>query len=197
MRSFLYRFDNSFITDTLKYSNIISKYTKIDANLHITARKLSQLFSLSKIDLKDYFIFGFIRNPWDKVVSHYHFAQPDVNFTPRYVNGYDNSRLCTFNDYITNNKFFKVTIDTWFTSNDTFIPNKIYNIESFLLDVLMDDINNRNNIKIFISKTEGLGRLNPTKHMHYSKYYNEETQKIVSEAYHSDIKYGNYIFEKK
>ena len=195
MRSFLSRFDDSFVEDTKKYSKIISQYIKTDANLHITGRKLSQLFSLLKIDLKDYFIFGFIRNPWDKVVSHYHFAQPDINFIPRYASGYDNNRLCNFDDYIMSNKFFKITINTWFKYNDIFMANKIYNIESFSLDTLVNDISLMHYIKISIDQKEKLEKLNPTEHMHYSKYYNTETKKIVLDAYLSDIEYGTYTFE--
>jgi len=129
----------------------------------------------------DYFKFTFVRNPFDKIVSQYHYGIQHC--------GFPHSR--TFNEYI----------QTWYSGGEiskhsqfhlSYINEKLDFIGRF--ENLQEDFNIICD-KIGIPRKE-LPHKNKTKHKHYTEYYDEETKQIVAEKYAKDIEYFNYEFGK-
>ena len=134
-----------------------------------------------------YFKFGFVRNPWDRVVSLYLRKE-----------GLQMSDKMTFEEFV-----------HWIeNSSDTSIhPSKHQN----QLDWFLDE---KGNIAVdFIGKFETLNEdwkiistnldikqslphnnKNPSKKKHYSAYYTDELKNIIAEKFKVDIAYFGYTF---
>tara|TARA_B100002019_G_scaffold216392_1_gene188982 strand:- start:1022 stop:1555 length:534 start_codon:yes stop_codon:yes gene_type:complete len=125
-----------------------------------------------------YYKFSFVRNPFDKIVSQYHYNRSGF--------GLQNS---TFKEYV----------KAWY--NGKKISNSSqFNL--FYLDEKLDFIGRFENIqkdfdiicdKIGIPKQE-LPHKNKSQHKHYTEYYDDETREIVAEKYAKDIEYFGYKF---
>ena len=139
------------------------------------------LISQCKGSPKKYFKFAFIRNPWDRAVSHWKYAVKDWGFKENFSSFLDivlrdASKMITFNqlDWITNKKN-EVKVD--------FI-GRFENLQEDF-DKICD--------KIGVPKQQ-LSHRNASKHKHYTEYYNKETIQIVAESYAEDIKHFGYEF---
>ena len=164
-------------------------------------------------------IFTFVRNPWDKMVSLYHYSLK-----------YDRNIVCWFsqideidfdfnkwlkwnyNDNINVLKTTKITPET--TNNIEMISDFELNFFN-QLNLLTDNDNNKNdditifkfedfkkstkNIKEFF-KNNNLNIydfskiVNSVNHKHYSEYYNDESKKLIEKYFSIDITFFNYIF---
>ena len=126
----------------------------------------------------DYFKFAFVRNPFDKIVSQYHFNRRGFGFED-----------ATFKEYV----------KAWYNGK------KISNFPQFnlfYLDEKLDFIGRFENIqkdfdiicdKIGILKQK-LPHINKSQHKHYTEYYDDETREIVAEKFAKDIEYFGYKF---
>jgi len=131
----------------------------------------------------DYFKFTFVRNPWDRLVSAYHFISKRRNFLK-----------LSFTDWIIKQN-----------NNDHSLPT---NLNCQLNKLMIDDEMSVD----FIGKIEEIEKdmdaiakkrnlhLNPVphkhynNHKHYSYYYTNKTRDIVSKWHKSDIEYFEYEF---
>ena len=180
------------------YSDIRSTQTSSQKYYHHShVKKLLLDLEKDNYDYKEFFIFGFIRNPWDRAVSMFIYSQHDKNFNPFWSKDHDKKSIYThsFNKWINyckmNNKNAFVTIDYFYSDrNGNIIPNKIYKMEE--MDKAIKDINKKCNINIkniiHINKS-------PINRKHYSFYYNKESYYFIKETMKKDIEYGNYSFE--
>ena len=126
----------------------------------------------------DYFKFSFVRNPFDKIVSQYHFN--------RHLFGFKNS---TFKEYI--KAWSEGKKISWFPQlNLWYIDKKLDFIGRF--ENLQEDFNVVCD-KIGIPHKK-LPHKNKSKHKHYTKYYDDETREIVAEKFAKDIEYFGYKF---
>jgi hypothetical protein len=142
---------------------------------------------------KKYFTFTFVRNPWERYLSEYFYTKK-INGT-KYCNGDEFSRLFpTFKHFVMDNGE-KCIWDSHRLSQIDFILNS-----------------NKNKLVNFVGRCENMqydfdyicGRLkipkiklpyrNPTKHTHYTEYYDEETKEIVAKQFAEDIDYFGYEF---
>jgi len=133
--------------------------------------------------IESYFSFSFVRNPWDKIVSQYHynrdwFGMGDYTFD-EYIRAFNKGRKISANNpyllpWITDNKG-NVLVD--------FI-GRFENLQEDF-DTVCDKIG---------TKRQRLPYKNKTKHKHYTEYYNDETRAIVAEKYAKDIEYFGYEF---
>ena len=126
-------------------------------------------------NLRNYFSFCVVRNPWDRVVSAYFSSNKEDSFSEFCKKGAENH--------------FGIgkQID-WTTGK--YPPNKIL----FFEDVnkqFSDMIQNHGILNVHFK----LPHKNKTEHDHYSKYYDSETKKIVSDVFKDDIKAFGYSFE--
>jgi len=137
----------------------------------------------------NYFKFGFVRNPWDRVVSLY-LRKEGIQMS-------DKMDFSTFVYWIQN-------------SSDTSIhPSKHKNQLDWFLDenkqIAVDFIGKFENINEdwqIISKKLGIeaslphANKNLTKKKHYTEYYTEDLKEVIAEKFHTDIEYFGYEFGK-
>jgi len=123
---------------------------------------------------KDYFSFAFIRNPWDRTVSSYHYAT-----AKKKING-------TFEDYVRsfvgneNKKLAQYNM----VKNCSFVGRFEY---------IQDDFSQ-------ICDLIGIERITlphvwKTEHDHYSSYYTDELKEIVYNHQSGDIENFGYSFD--
>jgi len=140
------------------------------------------------------FVFCVVRNPWDKVVSHYNYrvktnqtnmADNHISFKEWVKQTYGDNKNPFYYD---NPKMFATQSNWLKDSNGIIRVNNILKFES-----LNNDFQN-------IAKSLGiqnkLPHLNATKKEHYTKYYDKETVEIVRNWFNEDIERFNYDFNK-
>ncbi len=160
-----------------------------EANIPLSLNCDSQYYDKGKY--KDYFKFAFVRNPWDRVVScycnkvtnkaHRAFAEcfdKDFEYFVDFINRQDLAKA---------DRHIRLQVKLFPMDEVDFI-GRFENFEVDLKHVL--------NI-IGIDSTKKIPQNNPSKHMHYSHYYNERTKKIIAKKYKPDIKAFNYAFENE
>ena len=135
---------------------------------------------------KPYYKFCFFRNPWDRMVSlyHYHLRQGD-NFLSRSYGE------ISFDEWVKKAKLAG-TLEKqteYIMHKGKIVPNvAVYKFEE------IDDAWNH------ICKTLGvegeLPHINKSKHKHYSEYYTDETKHLVKILEYGAIKMMNYEFEE-
>lgn len=177
-----------------------------------------ELFDLIKTHEK-YFTFTFVRNPYSKLVSLYHFYNyyrsiKFKNFLMRVfrfleLNPEKIYKKIPFNQ--TKLKFNQPSFVDYlpqipkYPFNDTGNAGYHFLPQTYFISDDVDYIGRFENIKEdfkFVCNkikinTKELPHINKTNHKHYSEYYNEETRQIVSELYKEDIKRFGYQFEEK
>jgi chondroitin 4-sulfotransferase 11 len=170
--------------ESIFYPSIITKtgICKDIPNKHYT---LDSLLKNEEINLGNFFSFSFIRNPWDKVLSHYLFFFKGgfdhhgsfFNFVKYYCDtdhkGWKNNDFLPQFDYL--------------SLDDSLAINFIGKFENLQED--FDEVCDR----IGISRKQ-LPITNKTERKHYAEYYDEKTKQIVAEKYAKDIEYFGYEF---
>jgi hypothetical protein len=144
---------------------------------------------------KKYFTFTFIRNPWERFLSEYFYISKALKLDNR-LNEYNDfvKLFPTFKHFVCGNfeKYFfaghqHLQIDFVLNANQGKLTNFVGRCEDMQYD--FDYVCG----KIGIPKIK-LPYRNPTKHKHYTEYYDEETRQIVAEKYAKDIEYFGYEF---
>ena len=144
---------------------------------------------VSESNYDEYFKFGIVRNPWDKLVSQYH----------KHIKGgkMGSGENDSFEDWINN---------TWNRFRIEENENKKYGQHiGPQYDIVegCDFIGRFENLqqdvyticdKINLPRLK-LPQTNSSTHQHYTKYYNNKTREMVAELYAKDIEYFNYKFD--
>ena len=138
-------------------------------------------------EFKNYFKFGFSRNPFDRLVSVYHgrtqgkMIQIDAELAE-----YSFKECVKLGKIGT--KHCKLLTEEWFTNeNGDVAMDFIGKVEKFQqdFDIICD--------KIGIPRQE-LPHKNKSRHKPYTEYYDDETREIVAKKYAKDIDYFGYRF---
>lgn len=137
-----------------------------------------------------YYKFGFVRNPWSRVVSLYlrneGIQMKDKLSFEEFVNWIQNSSDTCIHPSTKKNQL------DWFTDREG--------------NVLVDFIGKFENLESdwdIISKKLGINKKLPHKNntnsntKHYSEFYTEETRDIIHNKFKVDIEYFGYTFEDK
>lgn len=145
-----------------------------------------------------YFKFTFVRNPWDRLVSAYHFlkgggyGEGDNRWFERELGAYSN-----FDDFVR----------SWLRPENIHKHIHFHPQIEFLEDenhdaIRIDYVGLYENIDgdfSYIARRIGvdrsLRRENISTHKSYKEYYNETTRKIVGDVYWQDIERFGYDFE--
>tara|TARA_Y100000004_G_C8839070_1_gene379666 strand:- start:42 stop:563 length:522 start_codon:yes stop_codon:yes gene_type:complete len=126
----------------------------------------------------DYFKFTFVRNPYEKIVSQYHYNAHKWGF-----------KDSTFEEYIKAWNAGK-RISTYPQSHLSYINEKLDFIGRF--ENLQQDFNIVCD-KIGIPQQQ-LPHKNKSKHKHYTEYYDDKLKEIVAERYAKDLVHFGYSF---
>lgn len=158
--------------------------------MHLSAQEIINI--IGKKEWESAFKFAVVRNPWDKVVSHYKYRvltnQTEMNTNPI---SFKNWIKCTYgvekdNFYYDNPKMFQTQVD-WLKDDQ----NKICIDRILKFENLKSDFKEVANI---IGVNKQLPHLNQTIKTNYKEYYDEETMEIVSNWFSEDIKLFGYTF---
>ena len=152
-------------------------------------------------DSENSFIFTFVRNPWDRILSLYSFwnsqdkSHPFYKWDKQQVDFIHENEI-TFDEFVRHIRdkhpiFFKKRhpnpyIGYFFTDPSTI--DFIGKVESYQedFDKLCDIVGiPRKNLPV----------TNKSNHTRYSDYYNDETRNIVSQIYSEDIEFFKYKFD--
>ena len=142
-----------------------------------------------------YLKFAFVRNPWDRAVSAFHYMQKggagkhneeDCKDSKKYFN-----KPQSFQEFIKSDNF-----------NTAVINQQHFKAMTYYLDGGLDFIGRFENLqgdfdtmcdKIGMPKQK-LPHKNKSNHKHFTEYYDKETKQIVAEKYAKDIEVFGYEF---
>jgi len=162
---------------------------------HTTFDDYSLIFSPREI--KHYFKFTVVRNPWDRVVSAYHFlAKGGMND--------DDKQWAEEN--ISDYKDFKSFVKGWLSAENIlkyhhFRPQHSYftalheKLEVDYIAFLENLHNDFEVIREMVDSSAILEQKNKSNHNDYKDYYDEETKMIVANVYAKDISLLGYNFD--
>lgn len=169
------------------YGNLAGGHTTLDGYLNI--------FEPSEI--LSYFKFAFVRNPWDRLVSAFHFLKAgglnsqDKNWSDRNL-----QEFSEFNDFVRR----------WLNKDNIWKYHHFHPQCHYVRDphnkVTLDFIGlfeNLDNDFAYVAKRlekdSALPKVNASSRKDYRTYYNDETRKIVEDVYAQDIGFLGYSFD--
>ncbi len=179
------RFFNNLYDRNLLEINIRTPFLNIyNFGGHCHAYQIEYVLGRDKFER--FFSFSFVRNPWDREVSEYHYALRGPHRRHREVKG-----LKDFDDFL-----------NWrFTSDIKSCKTQ----RSYLVDIngklLVDHVgkvhsmdHDFNEICKMLNIEATLERKNRSDHRRYVDYYKERTVKMVEEVYKEDVETFGFAF---
>ena len=137
----------------------------------------------------DCFKFSFVRNPWDKLVSQFHFS---VQYRKPLRDLLKIDKNSSFKDYL--NSILVLDVNVQWDHQHKFV----YHNNECLVDFIGRFENLQEDFKIVCDKIgiprQELPHSNKSTHKHYTEYYDDETREIVAEKYAKDIEMFGYEF---
>lgn len=139
-----------------------------------------------------YYKFGFVRNPWDLLVSLYHFMSSDPEI-PRHA---EVKALAGFGDFI-----------DWSIREAKPFPKGIAKFQADMITdrdgtLLVDDIGYYETLRDDFARIcarvgidASLPHLNRSHHRDYRSYYDDRTRALVAEHFRTDIALFGYTFD--
>jgi hypothetical protein len=197
------------------YSDIISANC-YPYHHHTTAMQMKIHFAEMGWNWERYFKFITIRNPWDMIVSFYHYAKPDKNGiyffeSSRHGIKREEGTTVPFEDWLLDMGMMK----SWhkllykngeYLSNQWTADFSFYTLNNFILDetggILVDYVikveDMEHGLKEVFDRLDiphrEIVRINQSQHKHYRSYYTEKTRRLVEKEFRYDILVGEYEF---
>lgn len=162
---------------------------------HTTLQQYLTTFDPRTLD--QLFKFTIVRNPWDRVVSAYHFLQHG---------GFDEHDRQWFQRELSHYTDFSDFVRRWLNRDNVWTWNHFKPQHHFMLErrnrMTLDFIGYFENLAAdfeYIAERVNPGAtlpaLNRCDHLSYEHYYTEETRAIVADVYAEDIKALGYTFD--
>lgn len=157
---------------------------------HKTSQK--KIEELGRAEWDKRFTFTFVRNPWDRAVSLYHYRVKtnQTNLRTDGVSFEEWVKLCFVEQdpyYYNTHKMFMPQLDWLTDSKDELAVDFIGKFES-----LNDDFDK---ICAQLGKVSSLEHLHRSKRKSYRDYYTENTTEIIRDFYKKDIDAFDYSFK--
>jgi len=163
----------------------------IGPKVHLTAIELKALMG---DDWQESFKFAIVRNPWDKVLSHYTYRVK----TGR--TGIDGDRI-PFSDWVA--RAYGDKDPRYYDNPKMFLPQSEW-IKDESGKIVTDFIGRFERLKQdfreisrHVRRKKKLPHANRTDHRHYSSYYDEASMRIVENWFQEDIQRFGYYFEER
>ncbi|EFO9214487.1 sulfotransferase family protein, partial [Campylobacter lari] len=163
--------------------------------------KASDYVKLDRDRFENYFSFGFVRNPYDRVVSAYHYLKNDSPDPLDIKWGKLNIRDLEFKEFVLKlqDEDFKQKILTknHFSFQYEYLCDENMNV---LVDFVgrFEQLNSDfKKILNILNRKDSLIHVNKSKRCNYKDYYNCETYKIIREIYKNDFEIFDYDLEDK
>ena len=171
----------------------IGKAIGLPVKHHLTATEIIARIGLDKWNTA--YKFTVVRNPWDKVVSHYEYrrkknkteiASRNIPFSEWVKMTYGEDKN-TF--YYNNPRSFQPQADWLKDSQGIISMDYVIRFESINEDF--------NHVKSVIGLDAALPHLNASARAGYQSYYDDETRDIVAHWFREDIDEFGYSFDKR
>ena len=162
---------------------------------HITLNQYVNIFKPK--ELMDYFKFTIVRNPWDRIVSAYHFLEAG-GFGPEDKQWFDKElrQFKDFNDFVLNWVNHE-NIQKWhhFRPQYHYMLEDNNKVELDFLGFVENIDNDFQYITQRLGVTSKITKSNNSKHKSYIEYYNNQTKDIIADIYEKDIDMLGYDFD--
>ena len=152
---------------------------------------------------EEYFSFGFVRNPWSRLVSWYTMIVETPPDKPNKLWNYVHRNSNSFNEFVENCTDELVDVRDGFNYRKSFTRNQFDYFTDSEGEISVDFIGRFENLQEDLDKVLarlGLPRytlpiVNATKKKDYRTYYDDDTRKIVGIRFKKDIDHFGYTFE--
>lgn len=172
-----------------KFNNLEYRHNTIKKDLTI----INQYYKHIKIN--DILFFTCLRNPWDRMVSFFHYIR-ELQIDENYRHWSKYHEICkkgTFTDFIN-----YASEHTNMISTCRSYKQRLFYKNQLLCDYVINFHKIEKDIK-YIKKIFGiqknLPRINTSQHKSYKFYYTSKTHEFVSNMFADDIKYFNFSFD--
>jgi len=165
-----------------KLNNDLLKVKLTRFKPHLRAKELKRILGVEI--WKQFYKFGFVRNPWSWQVSLYNFMlQMKNHFQHDLAINFEN-----FTDYL-----------EWRVNEDKHLQKEFFFVKTnnCLVDFIGKMENIEKDFKYICDKIGVEAKLphkNPSKHKPYQEYYNSYTKDLVAKNFKEDIELFNYTF---
>ena len=162
-----------------------------DGHYYQTHETIKELEITNSDEMDKYFIFSFVRNPFERLVSYYN-SKINTKYFPKEISFKEMCRKIYKNERkrIRDRNFLRHTRGCY-----DYLKNENGEIN---INFVGKFENLQNDFRIICNKIgipyQKVPHKNKTNHKHYTKYYDEETKQIVAEKYAKDIEYFGYEF---
>lgn len=169
------------------FGNLAGGHTTLEHYLNIYEPK----------NILSYFKFTIVRNPWDRVVSAYHFLQqggmnqPDKTFYQQEL-----AKFSNFEDFVKNWLRYPENLKKYhhFQTQSHYILDKHNKVPLDFIGYLENIDKDFAHICKKMNIKATLPNSNQSKRNNYQDYYSNETRDIVAEVYKQDIELLGYDF---
>lgn len=168
----------------------IGKAIGLPVKDHLTAKEI--IAKIGKDKWNSAYKFTFVRNPWDKVVSHYEYrrkkdktrmATRNIAFKDWVKMTYGETKNPVYYD---NPKSFQAQVEWLKDDEDRLSIDYFGKFESINEDF--------NHVKQIVGIDAELPHLNASRRVDYRSYYDDETREIIARWFHEDISYFAYSY---
>ena len=192
------------VEELLGFLELRQKYPNIHTFKHASLKAHVEKLIEKDIEIKDFFKFSIIRNPWDRAVSFYNHVRhkeyyyytvkrPDLQM-PKYVKSattmtFKQYALTHFNKNFNSEKvtkpymLFQDKFSLDYVIRLEYLQEDFYNIKDKLKIDLNYSMPHRNNIEIFTSRIP------------YKDFYDKEIENFIGKLFEWDIETFGYKFD--
>jgi hypothetical protein len=169
------------------------------------AHAVDGIARLGRTAWDSHFSFGFVRNPWARLVSWYSMISerpPETNRNPLWDYARNNSN--NFEEFVTNcTDVVSETLPNGFVYRKGFAINQFDYFCDAGGEICADFIGKFENLEGDFERVsrylgipyEALEKRNTTSDKTYTAYYNNNTKQLVGNRFEKDIDYFKYTFE--
>lgn len=173
-----------------KFNNLEYRHNTIKEDITILNKYYNH------IKTNDILFFTCLRNPWDRMVSFFHYIR-ELNIDENYKHWSKYHEICkkgTFTDFIN-----YASKNTKMISTCRSYKERLFYKNQILCDYVINFHKIEQDIT-FIKNLFGiqkkLPKINSSQHKSYKFYYTSKTQEIVHNMFKDDIKLFNFSFDK-